>query len=172
MAKKRTISKNLSPNKPDGAAKPAGGSESEEDNMKKLSIGENVAQFFATYKEPVINLECDKIFIGKLSCDTEHVVSFQDSRFYQIILSIENIIKFQVKVTTNGFEITAPSSRKKGGKLVQVKIPKLDIMRIVAHFSGQLNVIFIHTTPLCARNIVKELQDTPFSECKSIRSSI
>jgi hypothetical protein len=61
----------------------------------------------------------------------------------------------QVVISARGIQIIAPTVNTK--EPVKFNIMHSEVVKIVAHFSKQLQIFFVYTKPSCARYITKEL---------------
>jgi sentrin-specific protease 7 len=65
----------------------------------------------------------------------------------------------QVDITSKGIRIIAPSVKDKNDKVI-LDIQHSEIVKMITHFSKQLQIIFLYTKPSCARYIVEQLSMT------------
>lgn len=76
----------------------------------------------------------------------------------------------QVDVTNKGIRIVAPSVKDKNDKIV-LDLQHSEIVKMITHFSKQLQIIFIYTKPSCARYVVEQLSMTLVNDKCKFRES-
>lgn len=78
----------------------------------------------------------------------------------------------QVDVTNKGLRIIAPSVQNAKENII-LDIQHTEIVKLITHFSKQLQIIFVYTKPSCARYIVEQLSMKQVNDrCKSIPNSL
>lgn len=68
-------------------------------------------------------------------------------------------MNLQVDITSKGIRIVAPSVTNNKDFIV-LDIQNSEVVKLITHFSKQLQIIFIYTKPSCARYIVEQLSMT------------
>lgn len=109
------------------------------------------------------SLTCRSIRIGTYKFEsTEKVCVIRDLSIY---ISSCNY-HLQVEITNKGIRIFAPNY-KNSAEIYPLDIQNSEIVKIITHFSKQLQIVFIYTKPSCARYILTQLQLTQVNDrCK------
>lgn len=77
---------------------------------------------------------------------------------------------FQVEITNKGIRIAAPSVKNVKDTVI-LDLQHSEIVKLIVHFSKQLQIIFLYTKPSCARYIIEQLSMTLANDrCKSQKS--
>ena len=73
---------------------------------------------------------------------------------------------YKVEITNKGIRIAAPSVKNVKDTVI-LDLQHTEIVKLIVHFSKQLQIIFLYTKPSCARYIIEQLSMTPANDrCK------
>jgi hypothetical protein len=135
------------------------------DNVKYLSftddfVRERVTEFAEGEDKLMTSLTCRSIRIGSYKFESTEKVRCQF--ICQTIIS-HLFTHSKVDITNKGIRIIAPSV-KNPKDIVALDIQHSEIVKLIVHFSKQLQIIFLYTKPSCAKFIVEELSMTKVNE--------
>jgi transcriptional regulator CtsR len=125
----------------------------------------DVTKFGDNERKDITSFHCQTIRIGSFKFDSKEKVRFVI--VMKTINKVQNFVVQQVVITNRGIRIVAPEVTSK--HLILLDIQHSEIVKVVVHFSKQLNVIFLFTTPSCSRYIAEQSRMTESSD-KSVPS--
>lgn len=117
-------------------------------------VRQPVDQFGPGEERISTSITCRTIRIGTYKFDSKEKVR----KIFIYFVQLTNFLfPFKVVITSKGIRIVAPSVTNPKDVNV-LDIQQSEIVKVVVHFSKQLHIIFLYTTPFCARYISAQLE--------------